>query len=229
MPDIITIDGPAASGKSTIARNLAEVLGFRYVNSGNYYRAITHAILRDGVALDDADRLKELLERIRLEDGGGDRLTLDGEDVSHAIRGREVTSMVSPVAKVPLVRDRVNRELRRVASRHNSVVEGRDIGTVVFPSALLKVFLVASIEERARRRKRDYDALGVQRDLKELMDDIARRDDIDSTRQTAPLRCSEDALVIDSTAMSIDTVVEHVRAAFTTLVSGRTGSACQAS
>jgi cytidylate kinase len=213
VPDIITIDGPAASGKSTIARKLAERLGFRYVNSGNYYRAYTCAIIRDGVDLADADRLKELLAHARIEERG-DRLLLEGVDVSETIRGPRVTSLVSPVAKLPRVRDCVNDELRRVASRYNCVVEGRDIGTVVFPDACLKVFLVASIEERARRRQRDFEAMGVPSDFGELVQDIERRDGIDSTRETAPLKCSDDALVIDSTAVSIDGVVESIRAAF---------------
>ena len=212
MPDIVTIDGPAASGKSTIARTLAQVLGFRYINSGNYYRAITQAIIRDGVDFNDADRLKELLTHVRLEQEG-DCLMLDGEDVSEAIRSPEVTNLVSSIAKIPFIREAVNAELRRVAARHNSIVEGRDIGTVVFPDARLKVFLEASIEERARRRQRDFADQGVQSEYETLLNDLRRRDGIDSTRKTAPLKRADDALVIDSTAMSIDAVVENIRSA----------------
>jgi len=219
QPYIVTIDGPAASGKSTIARKLAEVLGFRYVNSGNYYRAITQAMLRDGVDVDDADRLKDLLQRVSLEQQD-DNLLLDGQDVSEAIRSPEVTSLVSPVAKVTFVRDRVNQEIRRVASRQDSIVEGRDIGTVVFPDACLKVFLKASIHERARRRQRDFAAQGISTELSTLVSDIERRDGIDSTRKTAPLKCADDALVIDSTALSIDEVVDHIRAALSERVTG---------
>jgi len=235
MPDIITIDGPAASGKSTIARTLAKVLGYRYINSGNYYRAITRAIVRDGIELSDADRLKELLNSVSIEQDG-DCLYLDGVDVSETIRGKQVTELVSPVARVPSIRDRVNIELRRVASRYNSVVEGRDIGTVVFPDACLKVFLIASIEERALRRQRDFANMGVETDLDEILNDLQLRDGMDSTRKTAPLKCSQDAFVIDSTTVSIQTVVESIRKALEKRLSGSgaamlgsapdTGAAC---
>lgn len=212
MPDIVTIDGPAASGKSTIAMELARVLGYRYINSGNYYRAITLAIIRERVNLNDSAELKELLERVQLTQENG-RILLDGEDVTDAIRSLEVTDHVSSIAKIPLVRESVNEELRRVATRHDSIVEGRDIGTVVFPNACLKVFLEASIEERARRRQRDFADQGVDSKYERLLADLKRRDGIDSSRENAPLKRPDNALVIDSTALSIGSVVENIRSA----------------
>ena len=210
MSEILTIDGPAASGKSTIARKLAQVLDYVYINSGNYYRAITYSIIKSGISLNDTDIIKGHLNNITIEQDN-DSIILDGDDVSETIRNSEVTSMVSPVAKIAAVRECVNSELRRVACRHNSIVEGRDIGTVVFPDAFLKIFLKASIEERARRRQRDFAKRNVEISLEDLIEEISKRDNIDSSRENAPLRCAEDALVLDSTTMSIDEVVECVQ------------------
>jgi cytidylate kinase len=210
MPDVVTIDGPAASGKSTIARKLSEVLDFVYINSGNYYRAITYSLVKNNINLDDTDLISRHLNTLTIEQKD-DLLFLDGKDISETIRNSEVTSMVSPVAKIAAVRECVNSKLRRVACRQNSIVEGRDIGTVVFPDAFLKIFLEASIEERARRRQRDFANQNVDIKLEVLIEEISKRDNIDSTRKNAPLKCAVDALVLDSTAMSIDEVVECVQ------------------
>ena len=210
MPDVVTIDGPAASGKSTIAKRLSEALDFTYINSGNYYRAITYSIVKNKINIDDTDLISRHLKTLAIEQKA-DLLFLDGEDVSETIRNSEVTSMVSPVAKIAVVRECVNSELRRVACRQNSIVEGRDIGTVVFPDAFLKIFLKASIEERARRRQRDFAKRNVDVKLEVLIEEISKRDNIDSTRKNAPLKCAADALVLDSTTMSIDEVVECVQ------------------
>ncbi len=209
---IITIDGPAASGKSTIARNVAERLGFLYVNSGNYYRAVALALMECGF---DEDRLESGTLPVDSFSGmslcqQGDTILLDGRDVTARIRDRDVTAFVSHVARLAPVREFVNTLLRRGVDRSGSVVEGRDIGTVVFPDAPLKIFLTASVEERARRRLADFKAKGVEVSLESLVEEIERRDEIDSTRALAPLKCSEDAMVIDSTGLSIDSIVSMV-------------------
>lgn len=210
MSDIVTIDGPAASGKSTIARKLSQVLDLLYINSGNFYRAITYSILQNKINLQDTNLLNRHLKELSIEQNN-DSILLNGEDVSETIRNSEVTSQVSPVAKIASVRECVNSKLRQTANCHNSIVEGRDIGTVVFPDAFLKIFLNASIEERARRRQRDFAKRNVDVSLDVLIEEIRKRDNIDSTRKNAPLKCAADALVLDSTTMSIDEVVECVK------------------
>jgi cytidylate kinase len=195
---VIAIDGPAGSGKSTVARAVASALGVAELDTGAMYRAVTLAALRAGVPVDDGIALAGVARAMALT--MNDRVLLDGEDVSRDIRSAAVSSAVSTVSAHPEVRAELVRRQRAWVDEHGGgVIEGRDIGTVVFPDASLKVFLTASEEERARRRR----AEGSDEDTA----DLARRDRIDSTRAASPLKSADGAMVIDSTGRSIDDVV----------------------
>jgi len=206
---VVAIDGPAASGKSTTARLAAERLGFVYLDTGAMYRAITWKAGREGVAPEDVAALARLAEstRLELED---DRIRVDGDDVTHAIRAPEISRRVSEIAKVPAVRRAMVTLQRQVAARGSCVVEGRDIGTVVFPDADLKVFLVASLPERARRRARELAVQGVEQPVPEIETEIRERDAIDSGRADSPLTRAPDAVDLDTTGMTIEEQVEAV-------------------
>lgn len=191
---VIAIDGPAGSGKSTVARRLAKRLELDHLDTGAMYRTVTLAALRGGVDPSDHDTLQALAASIEMED-------------TEAIRTPAVNEAVSAVAAVPGVRvELVKRQREWVEEHGGGVVEGRDIGTVVFPSAALKVFLTASDEERARRRGSEVGAS----DLGEVQADLARRDELDSTRTVSPLKPADDALVIDTTGRTVDEIVEEV-------------------
>lgn len=213
---IVAIDGPAASGKSTVARALARRLRFRYLDTGAMYRAVAEEALRLGIALDDAPRLARLAHdaEISFEYDGDDpvyrRITVLGRDVTSAIRSPEVDAAVSAVARVPEVRAAMVAEQRRCAEGVDVVVEGRDIGTVVFPDAEVKVFLTASPSERALRRLKDRTGAGYQAELEEVVSDILRRDEADSTREASPLVAAEDATPVDTTGLTVDEVVDVV-------------------
>jgi cytidylate kinase len=202
---LIAIDGPAGSGKSTVARAVASRLGLAYLDTGAMYRSVAWAALGHGVDLTDGDALARLANGLEIE--LGDRVVVDGVDATTEIRGPEVTAVVSAVSAHPAVRAEMVRRQRRWAEEGGGgVVEGRDIGTVVFPHADLKVFLTASEEERARRRQRDERAP----DVDAVAADLARRDTLDSNRAASPLRSAEDAVVIDTTARTVDDVVDEV-------------------
>jgi cytidylate kinase len=210
---MIAIDGPAASGKSTIAQGLARALCYRYINSGAFYRAVAHEFLRCGVNLDDAEAVGAGLSRIQMDsDASGERYYVRGEDVTAALRSREVTHVASVIAKIPRVREKVNQELRRLAQGSSCVIDGRDIGSVVFPDASFKVYLEASAEERARRRLKDYQGMGAAGSLEEIGREIAERDQQDSMRSVAPLRPPEGAIVCNSTGLTPDQVVDQLLA-----------------
>jgi cytidylate kinase len=209
MTVIVAIDGPSGSGKSTVARGVADALGFDVLDTGAMYRAVTLAALERGVDPADADACALVADEIRLE--VGDLVLLDGRDVTSAIRSPEVTATVSQVSAHPAVRrELVERQRAWVASRSGGVVEGRDIGTVVFPDATVKVFLTASDEERARRRQRDEHAADRAVVVDEVREDLARRDRKDSDRKVSPLRAAVDALTIDTTGRSVEDVVGEI-------------------
>jgi cytidylate kinase len=202
---VIAIDGPAGSGKSTVARAVADRLGMAYLDTGAMYRAVTFAALRRGIDPDDDEMVARLAEQVELE--VADAVRVDGVDATIEIRGPEVSRAVSAVAANPLVRKELNRRQREWAEAHDGgVIEGRDIGSVVFPEADLKVFLTASDTERAVRRSREVLAM----DYDQVAADIARRDHADSTRTAAPLTIAPTAIVIDTTGRPIGDVVEEV-------------------
>jgi len=205
-PLTIAVDGPAGTGKSSVSRGLARALGARYLNTGAMYRIVTLAVLRAGVAPDDAEAVAELASDVDLAvgfDPDEDLYFLGGEDVSAEIRGDAVTKAVSAVSAVPEVRTRLVQRQRELADGTVAVVvEGRDIGTVVLPDADLKVYLTASPEERARRRNDQNVDAGLPGDYDAVLADVLRRDHLDSTRAVSPLRAADDAVVVDSSDMS---------------------------
>jgi CMP/dCMP kinase len=218
---IVAIDGPAGSGKSTVAREVARRLVMRYLDTGAMYRAIALRALREGVSLEDEAALGQLVDRSAISFAYAEgeplptRILLDGEDVSEAIRTPEVDGAVSFVARQPAVREAMVVQQRALAREGDVVVEGRDIGTVVFPDAELKVYLTATPEERARRRTEQQETSGVKADRREVLDAIEQRDRIDSTREHSPLTFADDAIPLDTTLMTqaevVDQVVELVR------------------
>ena len=218
---IVAIDGPAGSGKSTIAREVAERFGFEKLDTGALYRTVALSCARHGIDLNDEAAVCRRAREAEISfdaHGEATRVTLDGEDVSDAIRAPEVDRIVSKVAAHPGVREAMLPVQRRFAQGRDVVAEGRDIGTVVFPNAELKVFLTADPRERARRRvlqRHEHDAspvteAEVAREVDETLADLERRDDLDSHRAVAPLQAADDAVRIDSTAHTIDEIVERV-------------------
>ena len=217
VPFVIAIDGPAASGKSTVGRLVAEKLGFLLFDTGALYRAVTLAALRRGIPIEDESRISDLAHAIHIElipatvaDGRSYTVLVDGEDVTWDIRSEPVDAHVSAVSAYPGVREALKQQQRRIARQGRVVMAGRDIGTVVFPEAPLKVYLDASPEVRAQRRCEELRARGEDADFEEILAAVRRRDAIDSTRDTAPLRIADDAVIIDSDHMSIDEVVDAI-------------------
>lgn len=220
----IAIDGPAGTGKSTVARGLARELGARYLDTGSMYRIVTLAMLRSGVNVDDADAIAAAAD-VPLSvgyDPDREQSFLAGEDVSVAIRGDDVTRAVSAVSAVPAVREKLVLRQRELAAGPGSVVvEGRDIGTVVLPDADVKIFLTASAETRARRRNDQNIAAGLPDDYETVLADVMRRDHLDSTRAVSPLRAADDAVIVDTSEMTQAEVIASLRE----LVEQRTGAA----
>lgn len=209
MIRVVAIDGPSGSGKSTVARALAHALNLAVLNTGAMYRAVTLAALEAGVALDDAAAVSAVARRCRVE--VGDRVLLDGRDVTREIRGPDVTGAVSTVSAHREVRAvLVERQRAWVAEHGGGVVEGRDIGTVVFPLAAVKVFLTARPEVRASRRQGDEESAERSVELADVHDDLERRDVLDSTRSESPLERAPDALLLDTSDLTVDQTVALV-------------------
>jgi cytidylate kinase len=204
---IIAIDGPVGSGKSTVARRVAELLGYTHLDSGAMYRAVGLKALRAGVPLDAPERLSELAEAARIDLVSRDAkllVLLDGEDITDAIRAPEVSHAASVVAVVPGVRHPMVAEQRRAGEQGGVVMEGRDIGSVVFPHADLKIFLDASPEVRASRRQRELQEKGEPRDFERVLAEVHERDQRDRERKMSPLVRAADAVVVDNTAMDAE-------------------------
>lgn len=213
---VIAIDGPSGSGKGTVARAVAEALGWHLLDSGALYRLTALAALRAGVPLDDAEALRRVAESLDVGFGtgpdGGPRVLLAGEDVTRAIRGEDVASAASRVAVVPEVRAALVNLQRSFRRPPGLVADGRDMGSVIFPDAGLKIFLTASAEERARRRHKQLKEQGMDVSLAALSADISQRDQRDASRQVAPLRPAAGAVLIDSTGRTAEEVVEEILA-----------------
>lgn len=214
---IIAIDGPSGAGKSTVAKAVAKELDFSCLDTGAMYRAVAWRALRDGVPLEDAKAVGALARTctISFRHEQGDpvprRVFVDDVEVTGAIRTAEIDRSVSAVSAVPAVRQALVEQQRRIGSEGNYVVEGRDIGTEVFPNAEVKVFLTASAEERAHRRVRQNADRGIGSiDYQEVLADIIRRDELDSSRDTAPLRPAEDAVLLDSSSMHVEEVIGSI-------------------
>ena len=210
---IVAIDGPAASGKSTTAKMVAKKLEMTYLDTGAMYRAVTLALLRSNTDLDDYDSVCQVVDELELEiyDKGSKTIVkLDGEDISQAIRSLPVTENVSAVSAMKYVRQTMVEIQRNIGNKTNCVVEGRDIGTVVFPDAEFKIFMVADINMRAERRFKDFYEMGENRSFQEVLADLKRRDEKDSTRAYSPLQKADEAIEIDTSMLSIDQQVEKI-------------------
>jgi len=209
----IAIDGPAAAGKSTVAKIVAKKLSFLYIDTGAMYRAITLKALKNGINVNNEDALLQLLMRTKidfLQIDSEQKVLLDDIDVTEEIRSQEVTKQVSYVAKHPKVRKEMVARQREMARHKGVVMDGRDIGSQVLPDAEVKIFLVASVEERAKRRYEENKRRGIPSDMEELIKEIALRDRIDSEREASPLIKADGAIEIDTTSMTIQEVADRI-------------------
>lgn len=214
MSYTIAIDGPAGAGKSTIAKRAAKELGFIYVDTGAMYRAMALYFLRNGIAPEDTETIEKKCEEIDVAiqyQNGVQQVILNGENVSAEIRKEEVGNMASQTSVNPKVREKLVALQRQLAERENVVMDGRDIGTQVLPNATVKIYLTASVEERARRRFLELQQKGVQGNLAQITEDIRERDHRDMTREISPLRQADDAVLVDASDLSIDEVVARVK------------------
>lgn len=209
----IAIDGPAAAGKSTVAKIVAENLSYIYIDTGAMYRSLTFKAIENGIDIDNEAALADLLRAttIELKPGEvGQLVFVDGKNVTNEIRQTTVTNSVSNVSKHRLVREDMVSRQQALAKDGGVVMDGRDIGTHVIPDAELKIFLLASVDERAERRHNENISKGIPSDLNRLKQEIEQRDKLDSEREVSPLRKAEDALIIDTTSMTIDDVVKNI-------------------
>ena len=219
IPSIIAIDGPAASGKSTIGKRLADTLGYLFFDTGVMYRAITWLALQRGLAICDGTAITALAESASIDvlppsqaDGRACDVIVEGQDITWETRRPEVDANVSIVSAYAGVRRALSAQQRRIGQRGRVVMVGRDIGTVVLPDADLKIYLDASAEERARRRYDEIVARGGQADYDEILAKVIERDRIDSTRDVAPLRAADDAVIVDSDHLNAEEVYQHILA-----------------
>ncbi|MCL6518382.1 MAG: (d)CMP kinase [Armatimonadetes bacterium] len=208
----IAIDGPAGAGKTTVAKEVARRLGLRYIDTGAMYRAVAWKSLEKGIPLSDEEAIVDMVAKVKIDFpmGDGSRIFVDGKDVSEEIRSPEVTRLSSPVSAISGVRKHLVAQQRRLASGGGVVMEGRDIGSVVLPNAEVKIFLTASVEERARRRYAEMKAAGISVDIETLKREIEERDHRDSTRADSPLTKVPGAVEINSDELTVDQVVERI-------------------
>lgn len=207
---IVAIDGPAGAGKGSVTKQVGEKLGLINIDTGAMFRCVTLNLLQEGIKVEEEHKIKEVLNKINIDMKESGEVFLNGKDVSKQIREDEVNSMVSPVSVIPMVRERLLELQREMAQGKNVIMEGRDIGTVVFPHANVKIYLDASAEERARRRVKQNQENGIASSYEEVLKGIMDRDKRDSSREIAPLKQAEDAIYIDSTNMSVEEVVEEI-------------------
>ncbi|MEN8171295.1 MAG: (d)CMP kinase [Chloroflexota bacterium] len=221
FPTMIAIDGPAASGKSTVAKRLADDLNYLFFDTGVMYRAITWIALDRNQMLPEEDEITALAQKVQIDvrpasidDGRDSDIIADGEDITWQIRLPEVDANVSPVSAIPGVRVALSQQQRRIGLRGSVVMVGRDIGTVVLPEADLKIYLDASVEERAVRRYKEALSRGDDITLESILSAMCRRDQIDSTRVVAPLRPADDAVLVDSDQMDVEEVLAYIMTYF---------------
>ena len=209
----IAIDGPAGAGKSTIAKQLAKKLGYIYVDTGAMYRAISLYLIRKNIAADDVEGIKSVLDDINIKleyDNDTQVVMLNGENVNGLIRTEEVGAMTSASSKNACVREKLVELQRAIAAENNVIMDGRDIGTCVLPNANLKVYLTASSKTRAERRWKEYKEKGIECNFNKIEEDIIDRDNQDMTREVSPLKQADDAVLVDSSNMTIDEVIDAI-------------------
>lgn len=214
-PLIVAIDGPAGAGKSTVARRVADALGYLYIDTGAMYRAATWLVLEHNVNTQDLESIVKLVAAASIElrqstDGGPQSVLVNGKDISGEIRTQQISRLVSPISAIPGVRQHLVVQQQQLASAGGVVMDGRDIGTVVLPKADLKIFLTASAEVRAGRRLKELQATGESPDEAILLHEIKERDRLDSTRAVAPLRQAQDAIPLNTDSLSIEDVVSRI-------------------
>jgi cytidylate kinase len=207
---IIAIDGPSASGKSTTAKGVAEKLGITHLDTGAMYRTVTWGLKKAAIHPSDDKKVRDFLKGLEIYFDALNHIWLNGEDVSVEIRTGDISSRVSAVSAIPEVREKMVKIQRQIAGKKDCVLEGRDIGTVVFPDAEYKFFLVADTEIRAKRRLLDLERIGESSTLSELIDDIERRDAVDSSRDHSPLLQAEDAIPIDTSHLTINEQINKI-------------------
>ncbi len=214
---IIAIDGPAGTGKGTISKLISERLGFVYVDTGAMYRAVTLKMLRKGINIDELDKIEELLNTTKIDfisacdNSISQRVLLDDEDVTSEIRMPDVNEHVSPYSAVKIIRSKMVELQRKIAEGKNVIMEGRDITTVVFPNAEIKIYLTASPEERAKRRYKELIEKGIETTFEETLESINKRDFNDMNKEVGALKVAEDAIVVDTSALSIEEVYEKLK------------------
>lgn len=211
---VITIDGPAGVGKTTTAKRLANKLGYQYLDTGAMYRAVTYFLRQSSIDINAKDQVKRMLDILKLEldftSNDGIIVLLDGEDISSLIRGKEVTNAVSRVSALEAVREKIVEMQKDTVKNGNFVVEGRDIGTVVFPDAENKFFLIANYDTRAERRLKDFKRVNEELNVNKIKQDLIDRDQYDSSRKLSPLKQAKDAIVIDTSNCTIDDQVNQI-------------------
>ncbi|AVK99915.1 (d)CMP kinase [Pediococcus inopinatus] len=209
----VAIDGPASAGKSTVAKLVATAFGYIYCDTGAMYRAVTLQAMHDKIELTNESAILAMLKQIEIVFKPGDpvqHVFVNDSEVTEAIRQPEITNAVSTVASLPSIRTELVARQREIASQSNIVMDGRDIGTAVLPNAQVKIFLIASVDERAERRYKENIAKGINTSLSKLKDEIETRDRKDSTRKTSPLTKAADAIEVDTTSMNIEQVVKEI-------------------
>ncbi|WP_066193167.1 (d)CMP kinase [Gracilibacillus timonensis] len=206
----IAIDGPAAAGKSTVAKIVAKELSYIYIDTGAMYRSLTYSVMVNGVPRTDKQQVIDHLAAIEIYIDTNQAVFIDQMEVTERIRTEEVSQHVSEIASIPEVREEMVRRQQQLAAKRAVVMDGRDIGTHVIPDAEVKIFLIASVEERAQRRHAENQKKGFTSDLEQIKKDIARRDKLDSEREVSPLRKADDAIEIDTTSLAIGEVAEKI-------------------
>ena len=210
MSFIVAIDGPAGAGKGTITKLVGEKLGLVNIDTGATFRCVALNMLQEHIDIQEEEKIEKMLNNINIEMHTDGKIFLNGEDVTHRIRENDVNGLVSPVSTLPVVRNKLLEVQRNIAKGKKVIMEGRDIGTVVFPNADVKIYLDAAAEERARRRVLQNQEKGIESSYEEVLKGIKDRDKRDSTREIAPLKKAEDAIYVDSTNLSIEQVVNQI-------------------